>query len=91
LVNVADRPYKDYLTEAMKTNYDIYPVIFGQRPAFVYDDPRFTMKQGATKVVQVARMTKPVVLDGQRTEWPGTPPTPHRRRRPGARPRCQGF
>jgi Carbohydrate family 9 binding domain-like len=75
LVNVADRPYKDFLAEVVKTNYDIYSVAFGQRQPFVYDDPRFTMKQGGTKLVQVPRMTKPVVLDGQRTEWPGVPPT----------------
>ena len=75
LVNVADRPYKKFLDHAIKTNWDIYSVIFGKRPPFAYDDPRFTMKQGGRKVVQIARMTKPVVLDGQRTEWPGEPPT----------------
>jgi hypothetical protein len=75
LVNVADRPYKQFLAEAMKTNYGIYDLIQQKRPAFAFDDPRFTMKPGGHQVVQIARMTKPVVLDGQRTEWPSEPPT----------------
>ncbi|MBB6671463.1 chitobiase/beta-hexosaminidase C-terminal domain-containing protein [Cohnella nanjingensis] len=37
LVNVADRPYKDYLTGAKATNDDIYKVILGERPKFYYD------------------------------------------------------
>jgi len=75
LVNVADRPYKEFLAEVTKTNYDIYNVVLGQRPAFVFDDPRFTLKHGGHKVVQISHMTNPVVMDGQRTTWPGVPPT----------------
>ncbi len=37
LVNVADRPYKEYLNEIMATNYDIYKVLLGERPKFYYD------------------------------------------------------
>ncbi|MFD1957526.1 chitobiase/beta-hexosaminidase C-terminal domain-containing protein [Paenibacillus thailandensis] len=37
LVNVADRPYKEYLEGIMDTNYDIYKVILGERPKFYYD------------------------------------------------------
>ncbi|MNP33984.1 hypothetical protein D3C76_1272490 [compost metagenome] len=37
LVNVADRPYKDYLKGIMDTNYDIYKVILGERRKFYYD------------------------------------------------------
>ncbi|MDQ0116090.1 chitobiase/beta-hexosaminidase C-terminal domain-containing protein [Paenibacillus harenae] len=37
LVNVADRPYKDYLKEVMATNYDIYKVMLGERSEFYYD------------------------------------------------------
>lgn len=74
LVNVADRPYKEFLAEAMKTNYRIYDIVLGQEKAFAYDDPRFTLKGAGRKVVQVPRMTKPVMLDGQRGEWPTVPP-----------------
>ncbi|WP_337913925.1 chitobiase/beta-hexosaminidase C-terminal domain-containing protein [Cohnella zeiphila] len=37
LVNVADRPYKDYLSGIMATNDDIYKVVLGQRTKFYYD------------------------------------------------------
>lgn len=72
-LNVADRPYKDFLAEVMKTNYDIYGVLAGERTAFKYDDPRFQMKAGGKKVVQAARMVKPFALDGSRNEWPFLP------------------
>ncbi len=76
LVNVADRPYKPFLAEAMKTNYEVYDVIQGARKPYAYDDPRFALKKGGSKkTIVVSRMLKPVVLDGQRGEWPGVPPT----------------
>ncbi|RCW51771.1 beta-galactosidase-like protein [Paenibacillus prosopidis] len=37
LVNVADRPYKEYLKGIMATNYDIYKVLLGERPKFYYN------------------------------------------------------
>ncbi len=44
LVNVADRPYNDFLAEVMKTNDSIYDVILGRRPAFAFNDPQFAPK-----------------------------------------------
>jgi hypothetical protein len=75
LVNVADRPYKDFLAEAMKTNYSIYPLLLGERPAYVFDDPRFTRKVGGRKSVGVTRVTKAMVIDGQSEDWPTVPAT----------------
>ncbi|MFC4810039.1 chitobiase/beta-hexosaminidase C-terminal domain-containing protein [Paenibacillus sp. GCM10023250] len=37
LVNVADRPYKDYLAGVKVSNDDIYKVMLGERPKFYYD------------------------------------------------------
>ncbi|MBB6732398.1 S-layer homology domain-containing protein [Cohnella zeiphila] len=37
LLNDADRPYKDFLTGVMQSNYDIYKVLLGERPKFYYD------------------------------------------------------
>ncbi|WP_051251460.1 chitobiase/beta-hexosaminidase C-terminal domain-containing protein [Paenibacillus harenae] len=37
LVNVADRPYKEYLKGVMATNYDIYKLVLGERTKFYYD------------------------------------------------------
>ena len=45
LISVADRPWKTMLEEMLKTNSDIYKVFFGERPPFVFDDPRFTAKK----------------------------------------------
>ncbi len=41
VLSVSDRPWKPMLEEAMKTNYDIYRVWFGERAPFVFEDPRF--------------------------------------------------
>jgi hypothetical protein len=44
LIAVTDRPWKDMLAEAMKTNYGIYDVwLDGKRP-FVWDDARVEVK-----------------------------------------------
>jgi hypothetical protein len=76
LVNVADRPYRVFLAEAMKTNYDIFPVIIGKRPPFAFDDARFRPgKGGGRKVVQIPRLPKAFSLDGSSSEFPTIPPT----------------
>ena len=75
LVNVADRPYKEFLTEAMKSNYTLYDVILGNRAPYAFDDPRFSAKRaGAAKTVSISRMVNKFVLDGSRSEWPSVPP-----------------
>lgn len=75
LVNVADRPYKDFLAEVMKTNYDVLAVITGEREPFQLDDPRFRSQGGqGKKTVAIHRMVNPFQLDGVRSEWPAVPP-----------------
>jgi len=74
LVNVADRPYVDFLAEVMKTNYTIYDVICGARPPFALNDPRFAARRaGAAKQVAVSRMVNKFTLDGSRARWPSVP------------------
>ncbi len=41
LLSVADRPWKPMLHEVMKTNYTLYPLLFGERKAFLWEDARF--------------------------------------------------
>jgi hypothetical protein len=41
LVSVADRPWKDMLTEMMKTNHGIYDLLLGKRSPFAWEDARF--------------------------------------------------
>jgi hypothetical protein len=74
LLSVTDRPHRDCLAEMMKTNYDLYSVLFGQRAPFVYDDPRFTMAGRGTRTVKIPRAEGPIQLDGRRDGWPGVPP-----------------
>lgn len=44
LIAVTDRPWKDMLAEAMKTNYDIYEVWLGKKAPYAWDDPRVQPK-----------------------------------------------
>ncbi len=74
LVNVADRPYKDFLAEVMKTNYTVYDVVLGTRPPFAFNDPRFVARRaGAAKHVAISRMVNQFALDGSRARWPSVP------------------
>jgi hypothetical protein len=41
LLSVSDRPWKPMLAEMLKTNYEIYDVLLGQRAPFLWNDPRF--------------------------------------------------
>lgn len=44
VISVTDRPWKEMLLEAMKTNYSIYEVWIHDRPPFTWPDPRFQVK-----------------------------------------------
>jgi hypothetical protein len=58
----------------MKTNYDIYPVVLGERPPFQYSDPKFTVGPGGGRKEVDASMALPgMKIDGQASDWPGRP------------------
>lgn len=71
--SVADRPYKPMIAEMVKTNYGIYDVMSGQRPAYVFDDPRFNQKSAGQKTLKITRATGPITIDGGTKNWPGIP------------------
>jgi hypothetical protein len=74
IISGVDRPYKEALAEMMKTNYDIYSVVLGQRPPFHYDDPRFTVGPGGgRKEVNVPIALPGMKIDGLASDWPGRP------------------
>ena len=73
LIAVTDRPWKITLAEMMKSNYDIYKVVSGERAPFAFDDPRFTSSGVGHKVAKIARATGPIQINGQSRNWPGTP------------------
>jgi len=74
LFDVADRPYKPMLAEMMKTNYDIYNVLAGARPPYVYDNPLFTAGSNLKQVANAPHSTGPITVDGTTKNWPGIPP-----------------
>lgn len=74
LFSVTDRPYREFLNEAVKTNDGIYDVLLGRRPPFDSGDPLFTPGAAAEKTVKIPRAERPIRIDGQQSEWPGVPP-----------------
>lgn len=72
LVNVADRPFKEFLHEAMKTNYRIYDLKLGAVEPFVW---RAAGSAGnrAPKRLQIPRALPGHKVDGVKTPWPGRP------------------
>ncbi len=73
LFSITDRPWKDMIAEMVKTNYDIYRVAAGERPRFVYDDPRFNSKGKIRSSMIAEYVPKPLVIDGEGGDWPGVP------------------
>jgi hypothetical protein len=74
LLDVTDRPWKAMLGEMMKTNYAIYDVEFGKKPAFKFDDPRFSQAGVADNTAVIPRAPGAIKLDGTANGWPGIPP-----------------
>jgi hypothetical protein len=74
IISGVDRPFKDALAEMMKTNYDIYSVLLGQRPPFHFDDPRFNIGAGGGRKEVNAPIALPgMKIDGLASDWPGRP------------------
>ena len=82
LVNVADRPYKTFLAEVMKANYQIYDLMLGKsRP--------IALKKVAlaeNKLIQVPKVTKTAIVDAVFNEYPNRPSEPIRRQVDGKKP-----
>ena len=76
LLSVADRPWRVALESMMAANWGVYDVLLGQKPPFVYDNPRFTRSGVGRRVVKVGRATGPIKLDGSAAGWPGLPAEP---------------
>ena len=74
LFSVTDRPWKPMLAEMMKTNYDIYNVLAGTRPPYVYDNPLFTQAGNLKQVASAPHATGAITVDGTTKNWPGIPP-----------------
>lgn len=73
LINVVDRPWKKMIAEMVKTNYGIYQVASGERPRFVYNDPRFSGKGEMKRTLAAEFVRNSMEIDGQSGDWPGVP------------------
>jgi hypothetical protein len=73
LISVADRPWRPMIEHMMKTNYEIYEVVLGKRPPFVFDDPRFNQTGASKKVVTISRAAGEIKMNGLAENWPGAP------------------
>ena len=63
LLNVADRPYKEFLDAVMQTNYDIYDLVLGKKTPFKY---AFDTGQSAGDgVLNIPAAGGAVVIDGE--------------------------
>src|SRR5690606_30620842 len=73
LFSVVDRPWKPMIAEMIKTKYEVYAVMQRQREPFALQDPRFAVKTGAARSVNIPRAVGPVALDGTAAGFPGIP------------------
>ena len=74
LVNVADRPYEEMLSQATQANANVYQVLLGQKAPFLYDSPRFGGGAGkARKTVLIPRALRGMTINGIQDNWPGLP------------------
>ncbi|MDR3709490.1 MAG: sugar-binding protein [Capsulimonadaceae bacterium] len=76
LLAVSDRPYKDMVAEAAKTNSDIYSVLLGRRKPFEFDEPRFKQQPAHHASIAITRAQGAVAMDGSAKGFPGVPATP---------------
>lgn len=73
LVNVSDRPYKQFLSEATQANFNVYDVLLGKKAPFRFDDPRFSGATGGQKVALVPHALPGMTINGVQDNWPGAP------------------
>ena len=68
LVNVADRPYREFLRSAMVSNYGLYDVMLGVRPPFRRD-----IAERKPRRIQIARALPGIRVDGAIEHYPARP------------------
>lgn len=71
LLNVADRPYEDFLSSVMKTNYGIYDLVLGKTKPFKYNFGPGKSGRDQTNSLTIFRTNKPIIIDGMMDNyWP---------------------
>jgi hypothetical protein len=75
LVNVADRPYNDFLNEVVKTNHKIYSLVLGERTPFEFKEQALfsEAKKNFLKIADVPHALPGMKVDGVQNPWPNRP------------------
>lgn len=74
LFNVADRPYRDMWQEMLKAHLDVYPVWFGAKEPWVFDDPRYNGKGSGTRSYSIGRPIAKIATNARQDGYPLRPP-----------------
>jgi len=74
LFNVADRPYRDMWEEMLLAHLEIYPVWFGEKAPWVFDDPRYNGTGSGARGYSIGRPIAKVAVDGKQDGYPLRPP-----------------
>jgi len=71
LVNVADRPYKEFLNSIMKCNYSIYDLMLGSKQPYTYDFGSGRTGRDIKNTITIFKTNNPLVIDGTKdANWP---------------------
>lgn len=74
LFNVLDRPYKDMFDEMLKAHLDVYPVWFGAKAAWKFEDPRFNGTGNGPRIASAGHPIAPIAVDANQKGYPLRPP-----------------
>ena len=75
IINVVDRPYKDFIAECKQTNDAIYQILLGEQSPYHLQDPRFSATHaGGQKALVIPHAVPGLKMDGSTQNWPGRPP-----------------
>ncbi len=72
LVNVADRPFRDFNRELVKSNYAIYDIALGKREPYRLA-PLPAEQRRDPKTTQIPRALPGMAVDGEYRSWPNRP------------------
>ena len=71
LVNVTDRPYKEFLTSIMKCNYSIYDLMLGNKQPYSYDFGPGRTGRNIKNTIAITKTNDPLIIDGIKdATWP---------------------
>jgi hypothetical protein len=72
LLDVTDRPFKDFLKQVKITNDRIYDLVLNKVEPYSYDNPRFASKS-AQRTLQAPNVGSSIKVDGLFSDWTGRP------------------